>query len=179
MYMYNRETFWTDAETWAVQMQEDVQLPPPLDRTSLPSILCLPMSDLIYATVSSFNGIQHPFLVAHDHLSHLKSLSDTQSKALQIAYANLSQHLQPLVDEFQSFASRVEASFKTEEELIKSAKLDMALLPKLVINPALSKKKDDEGKVRTMGDYVNAKKMEQVRESCRILHGEIITISTA
>lgn len=134
---------------------------------------------LIYATVTSFNGIQHPFLVAHDHLSHLKSLSDTQSKALQIAYANLSQHLQPLVDEFQSFASRVEASFKTEEELIKSAKLDMALLPKLVINPALLKKKDDEGKVRTMGDYVNAKKMEQVRESCRILHGEIIMISTA
>ncbi|KIR54453.1 hypothetical protein I315_02937 [Cryptococcus gattii Ru294] len=153
VYMYNRETFWTDAETWAMQMQEDVQLPPPLD-------------------LSNFNGIQHPFLVAHDHLSHLKSLSDTQSKALQIAYANLSQHLQPLVDEFQSFASRVEASFKTEEELIKSAKLDMALLPKLVINPALLKKKDDEGKVRTMGDYVNAKKMEQVRESCRILHVE-------
>ncbi|KIR26541.1 hypothetical protein I309_04510 [Cryptococcus deuterogattii LA55] len=138
---YDEETFWTDAETWAVQLQEGVQLPPPLD--------------------------------PHDHLSHLKSLSDTQSKALQIAYANLSQHLQPLVDEFQSFASRVEASFKTEEELIKSAKLDMALLPKLVINPALLKKKDDEGKVRTMGDYVNAKKMEQVRESCRILHAEM------
>lgn len=143
----------------------------------LPSILAFQC--LIHAAVSSFNGIQHPFLVAHDHLSHLKSLSDTQSKALQIAYANLSQHLQPLVDEFQSFASRVEASFKTEEELIKSSKLDMALLPKLVINPALLKKKDDEGKIRTMGDYVNAKKMEQVRESCRILHGEIFVISTA
>ncbi|WVQ76738.1 hypothetical protein IAR50_006412 [Cryptococcus sp. DSM 104548] len=154
VYLYNRDTFWSDPEAWAAQYQEELQMPPE-----------------IY--LSSLQGIQHPFLIAHDHLSHLQSLFDAQSCALYIAYANLSQHLQPVVNEFQSFASRVELSFKSEEELIRSSKLDMALLPKLVINPALLKKREgEEGKERTMGDYVNGKKMEQVRESCRALHVE-------
>ncbi|ODO03076.1 hypothetical protein I350_05921 [Cryptococcus amylolentus CBS 6273] len=156
VYLYNRDTFWSDPEAWAAQFQEELQLPPPID-------------------LSSLQGIQHPFLIAHDHLSHLQSLFDAQSSALYIAYANLSQHLQPVVNEFQSFASRVEASFKSEEELIKSSKLDMALLPKLAINPVMLKKREgEEGKERTMGDYVNGKKMEQVRESCRVLHVESV-----
>ncbi|TYJ54414.1 hypothetical protein B9479_004924 [Cryptococcus floricola] len=156
VYLYNRDTFWSDPEAWAAQFQEELQLPPHID-------------------LSSLQGIQHPFLVAHDHLSHLQSLFDAQSSALYIAYANLSQHLQPVVNEFQSFASRVETGFKSEEELIKSSKLDMALLPKLAINPVMLKKREgEEGKERTMGDYVNGKKMEQVRESCRVLHVESV-----
>ncbi|KAK8846655.1 hypothetical protein IAR55_005742 [Kwoniella newhampshirensis] len=155
IYLFNRDTFWQDAEQWAVQLQEDVQLPPPLD-------------------LSSLAHVQHPFLVAHDHLSHLQSLYEAQSRALQIAYANLSHHLQPLIQTYQDFASRAEPQLKTEEELIRGAKVDMALLPKMIVNPSLMKKKgketETEEKVKTLGDYVNRRKMEQVRDSCRTAH---------
>ncbi|WWD21963.1 hypothetical protein CI109_106451 [Kwoniella shandongensis] len=155
IYLFNRDTFWQDAEQWAVQLQEDVQLPPPLD-------------------LSSLAHVQHPFLVAHDHLSHLQSLYEAQSRALQIAYANLSHHLQPLIQTYQEFASRAEPQLKTEEELIRGAKVDMALLPKMVVNPALIKRKGKEAesdeKTKTLGDYVNRRKMEQVRDSCRTAH---------
>ncbi|WVQ83863.1 hypothetical protein IAT38_006007 [Cryptococcus sp. DSM 104549] len=156
LYLYNRETFWSDAEHWASLFREEVQLPPPLD-------------------LSSLADIQSPFLVAHDHLLHLQSLYESQSAALQIAYANLQQHLRPLIDEWESFSGRVEDSFQAEEQVIKSAKLDMALLPKMTINPLfLRKKKDDPDRVKTMGDYVNGRKMEQVRESCLAVHVEYV-----
>lgn len=32
MYLFNRETFWTDAEEWADKYKEDVFYPPQLDR---------------------------------------------------------------------------------------------------------------------------------------------------
>nr|XP_019008838.1 uncharacterized protein I206_06522 [Kwoniella pini CBS 10737]OCF47619.1 hypothetical protein I206_06522 [Kwoniella pini CBS 10737] len=159
LYLFNRETFWSDAEQWATQFQEDVILPPPLDPSQS----------------SSLAHVQHPFLVAHDHLSHLQSLYQAQSRALEIAYSNLSHHLQPLINEFQRFAVRAEKELQTEESLIKGAKVDMALLPKLSINPhLLRKKKDSEGdeRTKTIGDFVNKRKMEQVRDSCRTAHEE-------
>ncbi|WWD08012.1 hypothetical protein V865_006122 [Kwoniella europaea PYCC6329] len=159
LYLFNRETFWSDAEQWAVQFQEDVILPPPLDPNQSGSLA----------------HIQHPFLVAHDHLSHLQSLYQAQSRALEIAYSNLSHHLQPLINEFQKFSVRAEKELQTEESLIKGAKVDMALLPKLSINPILlRKKKEGEGddRIKTIGDFVNKRKMEQVRDSCRTAHEE-------
>ncbi|WWC87153.1 uncharacterized protein L201_002039 [Kwoniella dendrophila CBS 6074] len=159
LYLFNRETFWSDAEQWATQFQEDVILPPPLDLNQ----------------VGSLAHIQHPFLVAHDHLSHLQSLYQAQSRALEIAYSNLSHHLQPLINEFQRFSTRAEKELQNEESLIKGAKVDMVLLPKLSINPALlRKKKDTEGdeRIKTIGDFVNKRKMEQVRDSCRTAHEE-------
>ncbi|WWD00241.1 hypothetical protein V866_007150 [Kwoniella sp. B9012] len=159
LYLFNRETFWSDAEQWAVQFQEDVILPPPLDPNQSGSLA----------------HIQHPFLVAHDHLSHLQSLYQAQSRALEIAYSNLSHHLQPLINEFQKFSVRAEKELQTEETLIKGAKVDMALLPKLSINPVLlRKKKEGEGddRIKTIGDFVNKRKMEQVRDSCRTAHEE-------
>ncbi|WWC59113.1 uncharacterized protein I303_101661 [Kwoniella dejecticola CBS 10117] len=159
LYLFNRETFWSDAEQWATQFQEDVILPPPIDPSQSGSLA----------------HIQHPFLVAHDHLSHLQSLYQAQSRALEIAYSNLSHHLQPLISEFQRFAVRAEKELQTEESLIKGAQVDMALLPKLPINPyLLRKKKDSDGddRVKTIGDFVNKRKMEQVRDSCRMAHEE-------
>ncbi|WVW78803.1 hypothetical protein I302_100765 [Kwoniella bestiolae CBS 10118] len=159
LYLFNRETFWSDAEQWAVQFQEDVILPPPLDPNQ----------------AGSLAHIQHPFLVAHDHLSHLQSLYQAQSRALEIAYSNLSHHLQPLINEFEKFSIRAEKELQNEESLIKGAKVDMALLPKLSINPALlRKKKEAEGdeRIKTIGDFVNKRKMEQVRDSCRTAHEE-------
>nr|ODO01122.1 hypothetical protein L204_01849 [Cryptococcus depauperatus CBS 7855] len=153
IHMFNRETFWTDAEVWAAKYKEDIQLPPPLD-------------------LSSFEGIQHPFIVAHDHLSHLNSLFEAQSQSLKIAYSNIAFHLQPVLEEFKSFSAKVEGEFKKEEDLINCSRLDMTLITKLMINQTILKKKDEEGKVKTLGDYVNGKKMEQVRETCRVLHVE-------
>ncbi|WVR04359.1 hypothetical protein IAU60_001360 [Kwoniella sp. DSM 27419] len=152
LYMYNRESFWGDAEQWALQFQEELQMPPPLDQTQLHNLA----------------QVQHPFLVAYDHVSHLQSLYQAQARALEIAYSNLSQHLQPLIDEFTHFAQRAEKELSTEAGLIRGAGLDMALLPKISINPVLLKRKDSsEEKVKTLGDYVNPRKMEQVRDSCR------------
>ncbi|WVQ97743.1 hypothetical protein IAU59_004857 [Kwoniella sp. CBS 9459] len=160
LYAFNRESFFcTDAEQWALQFQEDVNLPPPLDPNQLHNLA----------------QVQHPFIVAHDHLSHLQSFYQAQARALEIAYANLSHHLQPLVREFEAFAERAEKELHTEEDLIRGARLDMALLPKLTINPAILKRKkegDPEDKVKTLGDFVNRRKMEQVRDSCRTAHEE-------
>ncbi|OCF30460.1 hypothetical protein I316_07896 [Kwoniella heveanensis BCC8398] len=160
LYVFNRESFFcADAEQWAMQFQEGVSLPPELD----PNQMC----DLVQ--------VQHPFIVAHDHLSHLQSFYQAQARALEIAYANLSHHLQPLVREFETFAETAEKELRSEEDLIRGAGLDMTLLPKLTINPALLKRKKDgepEDKVKTIGDYVNRRKMEQVRDSCRTAHEE-------
>ncbi|WRT65097.1 uncharacterized protein IL334_002039 [Kwoniella shivajii] len=159
LYLFNRETFWSNAEQWAAQFQEDIILPPPIDVNQ----------------TNSLAHIQHPFLVAHDHLSHLQSLYQAQSRALEIAYSNLSHHLQPLIQESEKFAIRAEKELFTEESLIKGAKVDMTLLPKLTINPSLLRKKKDnesEDKVKTIGDFVNKRKMEQVRDTCRTAHEE-------
>jgi hypothetical protein len=34
LFLFNRQTFWSDAEEWAAQFQEEIQLPPPLNRES-------------------------------------------------------------------------------------------------------------------------------------------------
>lgn len=32
VYLFNRETFWSDPERWAAELREEVMLPPPLER---------------------------------------------------------------------------------------------------------------------------------------------------
>ncbi|WVF70148.1 hypothetical protein IAT40_004936 [Kwoniella sp. CBS 6097] len=160
LYAFNRESFFcTDAEQWALQFQESVSLPPELDPNQLHNLA----------------QVQHPFIVAHDHLSHLQSFYQAQARALEIAYANLSHHLQPLVREFEEFAVMAEKELHTEEDLIRGARLDMELLPKLTIHPSILKRRKDvevDDKVKTLGDFVNRRKMEQVRDSCRTAHEE-------
>jgi autophagy-related protein 11 len=123
---------------------------------------------------------QQPFHMAQDHLSHLRSLYQSQSRSLQIAYSNLFHHLHPLIREFQTFAARAEQDLENEESLIRGARVDMALLPKVVVHEVFTRKKDrdkdkdvegSDGKAKTLADYVHPRKMEQVRESCRITHG--------
>jgi hypothetical protein len=36
LYLFNRQTFFTDPEEWAAQFQEEISLPPPLNRESDP-----------------------------------------------------------------------------------------------------------------------------------------------
>lgn len=135
--------------------------------------------------MSAINDVEqarHPFLVAFDHLSHLQSLFQAQARALEIAYANLFQHLQPLIRDFQKFALKAEGQLDDEAKLIRSAVADMTMLPKVIVHGAFLKKKErqDSGtssqevevKVKTLADYVHVKKMEQVRDTCRVAHGE-------
>lgn len=121
--------------------------------------------------------------MAFDHISHLQSLFLAQSRALQIAYSNLSHHLQPLLKEFAAFAGRVEKELDYQERLLKNSTVDLAVLPKVVIHEAFVRKKDrdrdkeggddrDRDRVKTLADYVHQRKMEEVRESCREVHGE-------
>ena len=125
--------------------------------------------------ISDVSRVQQPFHMAHDHLSHLQSLYLAQARSLDIAYANLIHHLQPLIREFQCFAARAEKDLLTEEELIRGARVDMAMLTKVVVHEAFTRKKEKdgevEGKSKTLADYVHPRKMEQVREACRVTHG--------
>ncbi|ORY25347.1 putative myosin heavy chain [Naematelia encephala] len=173
LYLFNRETFWSEPEKWATELQEDVQFPPPLNMMAL--------HDLQQA--------ETPFAIVYDHLQHLRSLSQAQSRALQIAYANLFHHLSPIITEFQTFAGRAEKELEEQERLIKGARGDMAMLPKVVIHEAFMKKRERQesgssievgqdkaadSKVKTLADYVHPRKMEQVRESCRATHEDLV-----
>ena len=130
-----------------------------------------------HVSVSALSDVvqaQRPFHMAHDHLSHLHSLFQSQARALDIAYANVLHHLNPLIKEFQIFALRAGKDLQTEESLLRGAKLDMVMLPKVVVHEAFTKKKEGtsgEGKTKTLADYVHPGRMEQVREACRITHG--------
>lgn len=48
--------------------------------------------------------------------------------------------------------------------------MDLALLPKISVHEALLAGK----RSKTLGDYVHASKMEQVRDGCRLTHGELL-----
>lgn len=139
-----------------------------------------PKSKTVESALSDITLAQQPFHMAHDHLSHLQSLYEAQSCSLAIAYSNLIHHLQPVINEFQSFALRAEKDLEVEESLIRGARVDMALLPKVVVHEAFTRKKErdrekegEEGKgtSKTLADYVHPRKMEQVREACRVTHG--------
>ena len=138
------------------------------------------------SALSDVPQAQHPFLLAIDHLSHLQSLFIAQSRALQIAYDNLSHHLIPLLREFEAFSQRAAGDLENEARLLKGSQRDVAMLPKIVIHEAFLRKKDKdkekEGEglqVKTMADYVHLRKMEQVRESCESAHGMFSTHATA
>jgi hypothetical protein len=118
------------------------------------------------------NQIQHPFLIASDHISHLHSLFTAQSHALRIAYANLFLHLTPVLTDFESFSIRAEQDIDTESRLLRGYQGDMALLPKIMVHEALRRKDKDRDKDKSLADYVNAGKMEQVVGTCRTSHSE-------
>ncbi|ORX33486.1 hypothetical protein BD324DRAFT_639538 [Kockovaella imperatae] len=158
LYLFNRATFWTDAETWAAQLQEEVEMPPQLNLSAL--------SDIPQA--------QHPFLLAIDHLSHLQSLFTAQSRAIKIAYDNLNHHLALLDKEFNRFTQHAQAELATEASLLRHSRTDMAILPKIVIHESFLRKKDKEGPT-TLADYISARKMEQVRETCEASHEDHLT----
>ena len=84
---------------------------------------------------------------------------------MSIAYANLFHHLAPFVKYFDEFIPRAQQALESEADLIKTAREDMAMLPKIQIHEVFSHKK-------TMADYVSTRKMEQVRETCRSTHGK-------
>lgn len=119
---------------------------------------------------------QAPFAVAYDHLQHLQSLFKAQAHALQIAYANLAYHLQPIVDAFRDFTDRADAQLDAHDKLLAGYEVDMAMLPKVVVHESLfrrrDKDKDGEDKRKTLVDWIHAKKMEQVRDWCQSAHGE-------
>ena len=128
------------------------------------------------SALSDLPQAQHPFIVAFDHLSHLQSLFAAQSRSLQIAYANLLHHLNPLLREYEAFAKRAEREIDIEEKLLRGSASDMAMLPKVVIHDAFLRRKDKErdrdGEAKTLADHVHPRKMEQVRETCKVAHGE-------
>jgi autophagy-related protein 11 len=129
---------------------------------------------LTVSAISDLSQAQQPFLIAFDHLAHLHSLFTAQSRAVSIAYANLSHHLAPLMREFESFAMRAEREMQVEEGLIRSAKADLAMLPKVLVHETFLRKKegmDGSQLPKTLADYVHPRKMEQVRESCQVAHG--------
>jgi autophagy-related protein 11 len=136
---------------------------------------------LICQAVSALNDLtsaQTPFLIAQDHILHLQSLYLTQSKALAIAYQNLLHHTSHLRQTFTSFSKTAETRLDAQEELIRSAKGDMAMLPKIIVNEGIMRVKDKvgmgEGGKRSMSFWVDSRKMEQVREACVGTHGAFL-----
>lgn len=129
------------------------------------------------SAIHDVNLVQDPFILASDHIQHLQSLFTAQSNALSIAYANLFYHLNPFIQEFERFAPKAEQELEVEDELIRSAPGDMAMLTRVVIHDQLKRDRDKEKTV--MADWVNPKKMEQVRDSCRLAHGVSYSVLTA
>ena len=101
-----------------------------------------------------------------------------QSRALQIAYANLNHHLAPLLREFDTFSKKAQTELDAEAGLLRGSKTDMAMLPKIVVHEAFLRKKDkdkeDGNKVTTLADYISSRRMEQVRETCEVAYGELM-----
>lgn len=123
------------------------------------------------SAIHDANLIQQPFILASDHVQHLQSLFLAQSQALSIAYSNLFYHLSPFLQEFGTFAPKAERELDLEDELIRGARADMAMLNKVVIHEELRRKDGKDRDKRTIADYVNGSKMEQVRDGCRSAHG--------
>jgi hypothetical protein len=79
----------------------------------------------------------------------------------------LSHHLDPLIREFAAFTAKADAALANEQALLKGSALDLALLPKIAVHDVFLAGK----RPKTLGDYVHASKMEQVRDACRLTHG--------
>jgi len=120
--------------------------------------------------------------MAQDHIHHILSLFAAQYKALSLAYQNLDHHLAPLREEWNTLSRTADERLKEQVELLESAPNDLAILPKVPIHPAFWSKRDsagnvvsrgkDETKDKTLADYIHARKMEEVIETCRASHGE-------
>ncbi|WOO77837.1 Autophagy-related protein 11 [Vanrija pseudolonga] len=161
VYLFNRETFFSEPERWVNELREDVVLPPPLDASAA--------LDLSHA--------QAPFAVAYDHLCHLQSLFKAQAAALQIAYANLAFHLQPIVEAFRDFAERADGQLDHHEKLLRGYDIDMAMLPKVTVHESLFRRRDkeaDDAKRKSLVDWIHTKKMEQVRDWCQSAHTDYV-----
>lgn len=180
LYLFNRNTFYAETpEHWAAQFQEDLVLPPPLNRTSPFTAQLTTVS-----AISDLSQAQIPFIFAHDHLQHLFALLQAQCSALSIAYESLSNYLEPLLTEWDGLQVRAKAELERQYELLQNSEGDMVLLRKITILDVLAKRRDreksgeTEGSAstapgtgeRTLASYVNAAKMEQVREGCRETH---------
>ncbi|TXT13490.1 hypothetical protein VHUM_00857 [Vanrija humicola] len=161
VYLFNRETFFSEPERWVNELREEVVLPPPLDASAA--------LDLSHA--------QAPFAVAYDHLCHLQSLFKAQAHALRIAYANLSFHLQPIVEAFRDFAERADVQLDHHEQLLRGYDIDMAMLPKVTVHESLFRRRDkdtDDAKRKSLVDWIHTKKMEQVRDWCQSAHTDYV-----
>lgn len=114
------------------------------------------------------------FEVAYDHLLHLQSLFSAQARALRIAYANLTFHLEPILEAFREFAGRADGQLDHHEKLLQGYEVDMAMLPKVVVHESLFRRRDKDGeeKKKTLVDWIHSKKMEQVRDWCQTAHSE-------
>ncbi len=95
-----------------------------------------------------------------------------------------------MLAEFAALHERAREEFAMQDRLIKSSVADMAVLRKIPVLDALGRKNrersgetggDGTGSVhgpggtgteRTMASYVNAAKMQQVRDTCKATHGE-------
>jgi len=121
--------------------------------------------------------------MAQDHIHHILSLFAAQYKALSLAYQNLDHHLAPLRDEWNTLSRTADERLKEQVELLEAAPNDLAILPKVPIHPAFWSKRDsagnvvsrgkDETKDKTLADYIHARKMEEVIDTCRASHGEL------
>jgi autophagy-related protein 11 len=121
--------------------------------------------------------------MAQDHIHHILSLFAAQYKALSLAYQNLDHHLAPLREEWNTLSRTADERLKEQVELLESAPNDLAILPKVPIHPAFWSKRDsagnvvsrgkDETKDKTLADYIHARKMEEVIDTCRASHGEL------
>lgn len=122
-----------------------------------------------------------PFYMAQDHIHHILSLFAAQYKALTLAYQNLDHHLAPLRDEWTKLSQTADERLREHSDLLDSAPNDLAILPMVPIHPAFWSKRDsagnvvsrgkDEAKEKTLADYIHARKMEEVIDTCRASHG--------
>lgn len=172
VYLFNRETFFSEPERWVNELREDVVLPPPLDG----ELRTRDISDSMIASAAlDLSHAQAPFAVAYDHLCHLQSLFKAQAAALRIAYANLAFHLQPIVEAFRDFAERADGQLDHHEKLLRGYDIDMAMLPRVTVHESLFRRRDkdaDDAKRKSLVDWIHTKKMEQVRDWCQSAHSE-------
>ncbi|BEI80639.1 hypothetical protein CcaverHIS002_0111680 [Cutaneotrichosporon cavernicola] len=161
VYLFNRETFFSDPERWASELREEIVYPPPLDASGQLGV----------------SQAQAPFAAAYDHLCHLQSLFKAQAHALRIAYANLSYHLDPIVQAFREFSARAENQLDSQEKLLAGYQVDMAMLPKVVVHEAVFRRreKDSIDKRKALVDWIHTKKMEEVRNHCQVAHSDYVS----
>lgn len=176
VYLFNRETFWSEPERWAAELKEDVVLPPPLECEYAVAMGFRPQHAQRLSAVSrlDLSQAQHPFVIAYDHLCHLQSLFKAQAHALRIAYANLAFHLEPIIAAFREFSTRADAQLDHQSKLLHGYEADMAMLPKVVVHESLFRRRDKEDTERrkTLVDWIHTKKMEQVRDWCQTAHSK-------